>query len=109
MPASGLGRDACHVELMTQLPGAGCAGSGRVESVKSRNGKPTSSQAALTLDGVTKTFGKGGNTVRALDGVSLALEAGSFVAIMGPSGSGKTTLLQVAAGLDRPDTGSVHL
>ncbi len=64
---------------------------------------------AVALTGVTKTFGKGERAVRALDGVSLAFERGSFTAIMGPSGSGKTTLLQIAAGLDRPDRGSVLL
>jgi putative ABC transport system ATP-binding protein len=64
---------------------------------------------AVALAGVTKTFGKGERAVRALDDVSLVFERGSFTAIMGPSGSGKTTLLQIAAGLDRPDRGSVLL
>ncbi|HEY4277962.1 MAG TPA: ABC transporter ATP-binding protein [Conexibacter sp.] len=65
--------------------------------------------AAVALDGVSKTFGADDGAVRALDGVSLAFEPGSFTAIMGPSGSGKTTLLQCAAGLDRPDTGTVRI
>jgi putative ABC transport system ATP-binding protein len=47
--------------------------------------------------------------VRALDDVSLSFESGTFTAIMGPSGSGKTTLLLVAAGLDRPDRGTVRI
>jgi putative ABC transport system ATP-binding protein len=64
---------------------------------------------AVGLDGVTKTYGRGEGLVRALDDVSLELERGSFTAIMGPSGSGKTTLLQVAAGLDRPDRGTVRI
>ena len=64
---------------------------------------------AVALDGVAKTYGRGEGAVRALDGVSLAFERGSFSAIMGPSGSGKTTLLQVAAGLDRPDHGAVRI
>ncbi|MGC5034402.1 ABC transporter ATP-binding protein [Streptomyces sp. DT190] len=58
---------------------------------------------AVRLDAVTRRYG----AVTALDGVSLALPAGSFTAVMGPSGSGKSTLLQCAAGLDRPDAGSV--
>ncbi|MGV9497543.1 ABC transporter ATP-binding protein [Streptomyces sp. NPDC003642] len=58
---------------------------------------------AVRLDAVTRTYG----AVTALDGVSLALPAGSFTAVMGPSGSGKSTLLQCAAGLDRPDSGTV--
>jgi putative ABC transport system ATP-binding protein len=64
---------------------------------------------AVVLDGVTKTYGRGEGAVRALDDVSLAFESGTFTAVMGPSGSGKTTLLQVAAGLDRPDRGTVHI
>jgi putative ABC transport system ATP-binding protein len=64
---------------------------------------------AVGLDGVTKTYGRGEGLVRALDDVSLEFERGSFTAIMGPSGSGKTTLLQVAAGLDRPDRGTVRI
>jgi putative ABC transport system ATP-binding protein len=64
---------------------------------------------AVVLDGVTKSYGRGENTVRALDDVSLALHSGTFTAIMGPSGSGKTTLLQMAAGLDRPDRGTVRI
>jgi putative ABC transport system ATP-binding protein len=74
-----------------------------------RNGASPTNHAAVTLDGVSRTFGKGERAVRALDDVSLVFERGSFTAIMGPSGSGKTTLLQIAAGLDRPDRGSVLL
>ena len=64
---------------------------------------------AVALAGVSKVYGRGSGSVRALDGVSLAFEPGSFTAIMGPSGSGKTTLLQCAAGLDRPDAGTVRI
>ena len=63
----------------------------------------------MSLAGVTKTYGRGEGTVRALDDISLAFERGTFTAIMGPSGSGKTTLLQCAAGLDRPDRGTVRI
>jgi putative ABC transport system ATP-binding protein len=64
---------------------------------------------AVALRDVRKVYGKGDNEVVALDGVSLSLARGSFTAIMGPSGSGKSTLLHVAAGLDRPTSGSIEL
>jgi putative ABC transport system ATP-binding protein len=65
--------------------------------------------AAVALRDVRKVFGRGDGAVAALDGVSAAFSPGSFTAIMGPSGSGKSTLLNVAAGLDRPTSGSVEL
>jgi putative ABC transport system ATP-binding protein len=64
---------------------------------------------ALRLDGVTKVYGSGDSSVVALDDVSLSLPSGEFTAVMGPSGSGKSTLLQCAAGLDRPDRGTVFV
>src|SRR4051812_38392303 len=65
--------------------------------------------AAITLSDVGKVYGHGDGSVVALDGVSVAFPRGSFTAIMGPSGSGKSTFLHVAAGLDRPTSGSVAL
>ena len=67
------------------------------------------SAAAVALRDVRKVHGKGDGAVVALDGVSVALPRGSFTAIMGPSGSGKSTFLNVAAGLDRPSSGTVAL
>jgi putative ABC transport system ATP-binding protein len=67
------------------------------------------SAPAVALRDVRKVHGQGDGAVVALDGVSLGLPSGSFTAVMGPSGSGKSTLLHVAAGLDRPDAGSVTL
>jgi ABC-type lipoprotein export system ATPase subunit/acyl-CoA synthetase (AMP-forming)/AMP-acid ligase II len=55
---------------------------------------------------LTKVYGAGHTAVTALDGVDLAVPAGSLTAIMGPSGSGKSTLLHCMAGLDRPTSGS---
>ena len=56
---------------------------------------------------VSKWFSKGPAIVRAVDGVSLTIDAGEFVALEGPSGSGKTTLLQLLGALDRPSEGVV--
>ncbi|MEA2312948.1 MAG: putative transport system ATP-binding protein [Solirubrobacteraceae bacterium] len=64
---------------------------------------------AVALRDVRKVHGKGDGAVVALDGVSVDLPPGSFTAIMGPSGSGKSTFLNVAAGLDRPTSGTVAL
>jgi putative ABC transport system ATP-binding protein len=50
-----------------------------------------------------------GEPIRAVDGVSMSVAAGEFVALYGPSGSGKTTLLELVAGLQRPDEGAVLL
>jgi putative ABC transport system ATP-binding protein len=64
---------------------------------------------AVALRDVRKVHGHGDGAVVALDGVTVGLQRGSFTAIMGPSGSGKSTFLHMAAGLDRPTSGSVML
>jgi putative ABC transport system ATP-binding protein len=66
-------------------------------------------EAVIALQDVRKVYGEGDGAVVALDGVTVGLAPGSFTAIMGPSGSGKSTFLHVAAGLDRPTSGSVVL
>ncbi|MGD8833602.1 MAG: ABC transporter ATP-binding protein [Desulfobacteraceae bacterium] len=63
--------------------------------------------AIVECQGVTKTYQQGKVAVTALQGVSLEVDAGGFVALAGPSGSGKTTLLNLIGGLDRPDIGRI--
>jgi ABC-type nitrate/sulfonate/bicarbonate transport system ATPase subunit len=64
-------------------------------------------RAVLRFEGVHRHFQVGGETVRAMDGVDLAVAAQGIVTVVGPSGCGKTTLIRLAAGLDRPDAGTV--
>jgi len=69
--------------------------------------KTSSAPAIVTLQGVSKSYTRGDETVSVLVGLDFEVPAGSYEALMGPSGSGKTTLLNLIAGLDRPDSGSV--
>ena len=71
--------------------------------------QPAVSAPAVALRDVRKVHGQGDASVVALDGISVALSSASFTAIMGPSGSGKSTFLHIAAGLDRPTSGTVAL
>jgi macrolide transport system ATP-binding/permease protein len=72
-----------------------------MHSPQSRNAAPL-----IELRDVTKVYRTGGQEVRALDGVSLTIRRGEFVAIMGQSGSGKSTLMNILGCLDRPTEGS---
>jgi putative ABC transport system ATP-binding protein len=63
--------------------------------------------ALISVEGVKKTFRRGGFEVKVLDGIELQIPRGAFIALMGPSGSGKTTLLNLIAGIDHPTAGRV--
>ena len=63
----------------------------------------------LKVQGLRKYYNNGATVVKALDGVDLAVEQGSFTAVVGSSGSGKSTLLHILGGLDTPTQGSVNV
>ncbi len=99
--AAATGRDA-RVGAGAPSPAA----SGRQGSTRGGGG---SEAPALVAEGLRKTYALGRQTIRAVDGVSMTLRRGEFVALVGPSGSGKTSILAMLAGLLRPTEGSVHI
>lgn len=73
------------------------------------SGSGSSSNIAVRLVNVVKEFPLGEQRVRAVDGLSLEIPAGQFVAVVGRSGSGKSTLLNLLAGIDTPTSGEVWI
>jgi putative ABC transport system ATP-binding protein len=63
--------------------------------------------ALITSENITKSFGMGSEKRKVIDGVSVGIRQGEFVAVMGPSGSGKSTLMFALSGMDRVDSGKV--
>jgi len=67
------------------------------------------SKPFIQIAKLVKHFEMGGQIVRALDGVDVEIEEGTFTVVMGPSGSGKSTLLYLLGGLDRPTSGAISI
>ena len=65
--------------------------------------------ALVEIKELTKAYQRDSQRIPVLEGVNMAVERGTFLALMGPSGSGKSTLLNIVAGLDSPDTGTVTI
>jgi putative ABC transport system ATP-binding protein len=79
----------------------------RAEQLRMLNAKLESNM--IEIDNITKVYQMGETAVRALDGVSLKIEDGEWIAITGPSGSGKSTLMAILGCLDSPTSGSYKL
>ena len=72
-----------------------------------RPARPRSGRALIDVTELRKTYTVGRQKIQALDGVSLTIDEGEFVALVGASGSGKSTLLQLIGGLDKPSAGRI--
>src|SRR5207244_12797106 len=95
------------VSGVARRPGADRANASRGSHVSATPGKDV--PTLLLARELRKDYPMNGETVHALRGVSLRVDAGDYIAIVGPSGSGKSTLLQLLGGIDTPSSGVVEL
>ncbi len=79
------------------------------QSAVAASGAPATLQPLISASNLTKVYTMGEQTVRALDGVSLEIAEGDFVAIMGASGSGKSTMMNLIGALDQPTSGTLKI
>ena len=66
-------------------------------------------ESLVSVQNLHKVYSRGGERIDVLNGVTLEIPSGDFLALMGPSGSGKTTLLNLLGGLDTPTEGSITI
>jgi putative ABC transport system ATP-binding protein len=66
-------------------------------------------QPLVEIRNLVKSYRRGGQIVPVLQDIALTIHEGDFIALMGPSGSGKSTLLNLIAGIDKPDSGQLHI
>ena len=71
--------------------------------------RSTRAPALVSVHGLTKSFGRPGNEIHVLRNVDLEVADGELLVLLGPSGCGKTTLLRSLVGLERPDSGRIHI
>jgi putative ABC transport system ATP-binding protein len=79
------------------------------EKAEKKTPVATPAETIIRLKAISKSYERGGESLKILDQLDLEVPKGAFEALMGPSGSGKSTLLNLIAGLDRPTSGAINV